>query len=313
MSPAPLIVFPSWKSLGVGLAAWVLLVTSGSALAATISFTARIDDGTLLKSTTGANLNGQVRFGVFWDQNVTNSTFLNASSVGNLWSSTPAAQRFSTLQSNFLSLITNTVSVTNGSFSFTGTANNEYDTGVSDGQEGTILISMREQPIFAFVTDSFSSPTGVAILAATLVTVGDDNSIDAGATPWGLAFNAVTDETWGTTEATVTTVVGTTNGSPINSVQLASLPGGAPATPTLKLLTTGTPVYTNGNTVVTHTFAGNSNATYVFEYKSSLATAWQTNAISVNSSTNFSVAFTNSGVNSTNEWKNRMFFRVKNG
>jgi hypothetical protein len=312
MSPAPLIVFPSWKSLGVGLAAWVLLVTSGSALAATISFTASIDDGTLLKSTTGAILNGQVRFGVFWDQNVTNSTFLNASSVGNLWSSTPAAQRFSTLQTNFLSLTTNTVSVTNGSFSFTGTANNEYDTGVSDGQGDPILISMRDKPIFAFVTDSFSSPTGVAILAATLVTVGDETDFFDGKTTWGLAFNAVTDE-WGNTDPTVTTVVGTTNGSPINSVQLASLPGGSPTTPTLKLLAIGTPVYTNGNTVVTHTFAGNSNATYVFEYKTSLTSPWQTNPVSVNSSTNFSVAFTNSGVNSTNEWKNRMFFRVKNG
>ncbi len=84
------------------------------------------------------------------------------------------------------------------------------------------------------------------------------------------------------------------------------------ALPTLRLLSLGSPVFTNGNTVITHTFAGNSNATYVIEYKSSLASAWQTNAVSVNSSTNFSVTFTNSGVNSTNDWKSRMFFRVKN-
>lgn len=97
------------------------------------------------------------------------------------------------------------------------------------------------------------------------------------------------------------------------SVSQPTLSADIRALPTLRLLSLGSPVFTNNNTVITHTFAGNSNATYVFEYKSSLASGWQTNAVSVNSSTNFSVTFTNSGVNSTNDWRNRMFFRVKNG
>jgi len=85
------------------------------------------------------------------------------------------------------------------------------------------------------------------------------------------------------------------------------------ALPTLRLLSIGTPVFTNGNTTITHTFSGNSNASYVFEFKTGLTNTWQTNAVAVGSSTNFSVTFTNRGVNSTNDWKNRMFFRVKNG
>jgi hypothetical protein len=97
------------------------------------------------------------------------------------------------------------------------------------------------------------------------------------------------------------------------SVTQPTLTADIRALPTLRLLSLGSPVFTNGNTVITHTFAGNSNATYVIEYKTSLASAWQTNAASVNSSTNFSVTFTNSGINSTNDWKSRMFFRVKNG
>ena len=98
-----------------------------------------------------------------------------------------------------------------------------------------------------------------------------------------------------------------------NGLTLANTGGSAPAAPTLRLLAVGTPVYANGDTTVTHTFSGNSNATYIFEYKASLAGAWQTNTVSVASGSTFSVTFTNGGVNSTNEWKNRMFFRVKNG
>ena len=499
-----------WKSLSAGFMAWVLLANPGVSQAATISFSASIDDGTVLKSTTGANLSGQVKFGVFWNQNASQADILDSAAVGNLWSSTSASQRFATLQSSFLSLTTNTISITNGSFAFSGTANNEYDTGVDDGQGGTFLVNLRNAAIFAFVTDNFSAPTGVAILTAAFATVGDENDVFQGATSWSLLFNSGSDE-WGSYDPTVSTVVGTIGGSPnVTSVQLESLPGGAAtptitgaataaaftttygtasaaqtfpvsganltaslvataptglevssdgttygstatfaqsgglasgtlhvrlaataalsgsynsqnivlsstgatsvnvataasgnsvsaktltisgltaankdfdgtttatvtgtpayvglvngetfsvsgtvtwafpdaavgsgktltrtgdyaapsanysvtqptltasirALPTLRLLSLGSPVYTNGNTTITHTFAGNPSATYVFEYKSSLTNAWQTNAVAVGSSTNFSVTFTNSGVNSTNEWKNRMFFRVKNG
>jgi hypothetical protein len=489
--------------------AWALLANPGISQAATITFSASIGDGTVLKSTSGANLSGQVKFGVFWNQNASQAGILNSAAVGNLWSSTSASQRFSTLQSSFLSLTTNTISVTNGSFAFSGTANNEYDTGVDDGAGGTFLVNLRDAAIFAFVTDNFSAPTGVAILTAAFATVGDENDFFQGATSWSLLFNPGSDE-WGSYDATVSTVVGTIGGSPITSVQLESLPGGAAiptitgaataaaftttygtasaaqtfsvsganltaslvataptglevssdgtaygstatftqsggmvtgtlrvrlaataavsgtynsqnivlssagassvnvataasgnsvaakaltisgltaddkdfdgtttatvsgtptyvglvngetssvsgtvtwafpdsavgsgknlsrtgtynapsanytvtqptltasirALPTLRLLAIGTPVFTNGNTTITHIFSGNSNASYLFEYKSSLTNAWQTNTVAVGSSTNFSVTFTNSGVNSTNEWKNRMFFRVKNG
>jgi hypothetical protein len=500
-----------WKSLSAGFMAWVLLANPGISQAATINFSASIDDGTVLKSTTGANLSGQVKFGVFWNQNASQAGILNSAAVGNLWSSTSAPQRFATLQSSFLSLTTNTISVTNGSFAFSGTANNEYDTGVEDGQGGTFLVNLRNAAIFAFVTDNFSAPTGMAILTAAFATVGDENDFFQGATSWSLLFNSGSDE-WGSYDPTVSTVVGTIGGSPnaVTSVQLESLPGSA-ATPTitgavtaaaftttygtasaaqtfpvsganltaslvataptglevssdgtaygstatfaqaggsasgtlhvrlaataavsgsynsqnivlsstgatsvnvatpasgnsvsakaltisgltaankdfdgtttatvtgtpayvglvngetfsvsgavtwafpdaavgsgktltrtgdyaapsanysvtqptltasiralpaLRLLSIGTPVFTNGNTTITHTFSGNNSASYVFEFKSGLNNAWQTNAVSVGSSTNFSVTFTNFGVNSTNEWRNRMFFRVKNG
>lgn len=489
--------------------AWALLANPGISQAATITFSASIGDGTVLKSTSGANLSGQVKFGVFWNQNASQAGILNSAAVGNLWSSTSASQRFSTLQSSFLSLTTNTISVTNGSFAFSGTANNEYDTGVDDGAGGTFLVNLRDAAIFAFVTDNFSAPTGVAILTAAFATVGDENDFFQGATSWSFLFNPGSDE-WGSYDATVSTVVGTTGGSPITSVQLESLPGGAAiptitgaataaaftttygtasaaqtfsvsganltaslvataptglevssdgtaygstatfteaggsasgtlrvrlaasapvsgsynsqnivlsstgaasvnvttaasgnsvsakpltisgltaaskdfdgttaatvtgspayvglvngdtssvsgtvtwafpdaavgsgktlnrsgsynapsanytvtqptltasirALPTLRLLSIGTPVFTNGNTTITHTFSGNSNASYVFEFKTGLTNTWQTSAVAVGSSTNFSVTFTNSGVNSTNDWKNRMFFRVKNG
>ena len=499
--------FLSWKGLCACFVVWACLVTAGSGYAATINFNASIDDGTVLKGPSGSNLNGQVRFGVFWDQNVATPSFLNNVDVGSIWSTTASGQRLSVLQSRFLSLTSSDISVTNGYFSFSGTANNEYDTGMVDGNGDPILVGMRDAAIFAFVVDSFSSPTALAVLSAVFSTVGDENDFFDGRTTWGLAFNSVSDE-WGSTVATANTVVGTAGGSPINSVQLVALSGvggavisstgtlaplstiygtassvqtisisgtgltgditataptgvevssdgitygstanflrsggsvsgsllvrlaatapvsgsynlqnivlsstgassvnlttaasgnsvaakgltitgltaaskdfdgtsaatvsgnprfeglangetysvnglvtwafpdttvgnnkqlsrtgsySAPsgnysvtqptltasirALPTLRLLTIGTPAFASGNTTVTHTFAGNTNASYQFEYKSALTEAWQTHPVVVNAGSNFSVTFTNTGVNSTNEWKNKMFFRVKN-
>jgi len=97
------------------------------------------------------------------------------------------------------------------------------------------------------------------------------------------------------------------------SVTQPTLTASIRALPALRLLSLGSPVYTNGNTTITHTFAGNPSATYVLEYKSRLTNAWVAHPVAVGSSTNFSVTLTNSGSNSTNEWKNGMFFRVKNG
>jgi hypothetical protein len=505
--------FLSWKGLCACFVVWACLVTAGSGYAATINFNAFIADGTVLKGASGANLNGQVRFGVFWDQNVATPTFLNEAAVGSIWSTNSASQRFSALQSRFLSLTSSAITVANGSFSFDGTANNEYDTGTVDANGDPIIVSMRDAPIFAFVVDSFSSPTALAVLSAVFSTVGDDNDFVDGLTRWSLAFNSVSD-VWGSQDATANTVVGTAEGSPISSVRLedlsedgdssgtsgaaisstgtlaplsttygtpsivqtisisgtgltgnitATAPTGlevssdgtewgttaiflrsggsvsgilqvrlaatapvsgsydsqnivlsttegssvnvtttasgnsvlpkalyisgltaankdfdgtttatvtgtpaydglvngdtssvsgtvtwafpdaavgsgktldrsgsynAPsanytvsqpaltasirALPTLRMLSIGTPVFTNGNTTITHAFSGNSGASYVFEFKTGLTNTWQTNAVAVGSSTNFSVTFTNTGVNSTNEWKNKMFFRVKN-
>ena len=97
------------------------------------------------------------------------------------------------------------------------------------------------------------------------------------------------------------------------SLTQPSLTASIRALPTLRLISIGTPVYNNGNTTVTHTFSGNVGANYVFEYKTSLSSPWQTHAVSVGSSPSFSVTFTNNGANSVNEWKDKMFFRVKNG
>jgi hypothetical protein len=498
--------FLSWKGLCAGFMVWACLVTAGSGYAATINFNASIEDGTVLKGASGSNLNGQVRFGVFWNQDVANPSFLDEVAVGSIWSSTPVGERFSALQSRFLSLTSSAISVTNGTFNFSGDANNEYNTGLVDANEDPILVSMRDAAIFAFVVDSFSSPTALAVLSAVFSKVGDENDFFDGRTTWGLAFNSVSDE-WGSTVATANTVVGTAGGSPISSVQLVALSGGvgaaisstgalaplitiygtpssvqtvnisgtnltdnitataptgvevssdgttygstaifgrsggsvagslrvrlaatapvsgaydsqnivlssgaiivnvttaasgnsvaakaltisgltaankdfdgttvatvtgtpsfvglangetypvsgsvawafpestvgdnktliqtgsysAPsgnysvgqptltasirAIPALRLLTIGTPVFANGNTTVMHTFAGNTNATYQFEFKSSLTETWKTHPVVVNAGNNFSVTFTNTGVNSTNEWKNKMFFRVKN-
>ncbi|NDE55128.1 MAG: hypothetical protein EB069_11315, partial [Actinobacteria bacterium] len=97
------------------------------------------------------------------------------------------------------------------------------------------------------------------------------------------------------------------------SLTQPSLTASIRALPTLRLISIGTPVYNNGKTTVTHTFSGNVGANYVFEYKTSLSSPWQTHAVSVGSSPSFSVTFTNNGANSVNEWKDKMFFRVKNG
>lgn len=83
--------------------------------------------------------------------------------------------------------------------------------------------------------------------------------------------------------------------------------------PTLRLLAPGTPSYVGGNTVITHTFAVNANGPYVIEYKSTLSDTWKTSNVTVSNSNNFSVTFTNPGTNSTSDWKDRMFFRAKNG
>ena len=84
------------------------------------------------------------------------------------------------------------------------------------------------------------------------------------------------------------------------------------ALPTLRLLTLGEPVFAGGNTTVVHTFAVNANGSYVLEYKSSLADDWKSASVTVSNNSNFSVTFINAGVNTTSDWKNRMFFRVKN-
>jgi hypothetical protein len=499
--------FLSCKGLCACFMVWACLVTAGSGYAATINFNASIEDGTVLKGASGANLTGQARFGVFWNQDVESPIFLDDVAVGSIWSSTPVGERFSALQSRFLSLTSSAISVTNGTFNFSGYANNEYNTGLVDANEDPILVSMRDAAIFALIVDSFSSPSALAVLSAVFSKVGDENDFFDGRTTWGLAFNSVSDE-WGSTVATANTVVGTAGGSPINSVQLVGLSGvggaaisstgtlaplstiygtassvqninisgtgltgdvtataptgvevssdgttygstatflrsggsvsgslrvrlaaaapvsglydsqkivlstpgasnaivttaasgnsvaakgltisgltaankdfdgttvatvsGTPtfvglvngetypesgsvawafpdstvggnktliqtgsysapsgnysvtqptltasirAIPALRLLTIGTPVFANGNTTVMHTFAGNSNASYQFEFKSSLTEAWQTHPVVVNAGNNFSVTFTNTGINSTNEWKNKMFFRVKN-
>ena len=84
------------------------------------------------------------------------------------------------------------------------------------------------------------------------------------------------------------------------------------ALPTLRLLSLGDPAYAGGNTTVIHTFAVNSAGVYVLEYKSSLSDVWREMSVTVANSNNFSVTFINSGVNTATEWKNRMFFRVRN-
>ena len=82
--------------------------------------------------------------------------------------------------------------------------------------------------------------------------------------------------------------------------------------PTLRLLTVGDPTYAGGNTTVVHTFAVNANGSYLLEYKSSLADDWKSESVTVSNNNNFRVTFINSGVNTATDWKNRMFFRLRN-
>jgi hypothetical protein len=84
------------------------------------------------------------------------------------------------------------------------------------------------------------------------------------------------------------------------------------AVPTLRLLTLGEPAYAGGNTTVTHTFSCNANGAYVLEYKSSLSDNWRSMNVTVSNNSNFSVTFINVGMNTSSDWKNRMFFRAKN-
>jgi YDG domain len=84
------------------------------------------------------------------------------------------------------------------------------------------------------------------------------------------------------------------------------------ALPTLRLLGLGVPAYAGGNTTVIHTFAVNSTGVYVLGYKSSLSDVWSEMSVTVSNNNSFSVTFINSGVNTSTEWKNRMFFRVRN-
>ena len=103
-------------------------------------------------------------------------------------------------------------------------------------------------------------------------------------------------------------------GAPSGNYTVAqpSLTASIRALPTLRLLTLGEPTYAGGNTTVTHTFSCNANGSYVLEYKSSLADAWKTMNVTVSNNSNFSVTFINAGVDTTSDWKNRMFFRAKN-
>lgn len=84
------------------------------------------------------------------------------------------------------------------------------------------------------------------------------------------------------------------------------------AVPTLRLLTLGEPIFAGGDTTVIHTFAVNANGSYVLEYKGSLADDWKSVSVTVSNNNNFSVTFINAGVNTTSDWRNRMFFRIKN-
>ena len=124
--------------------------------------------------------------------------------------------------------------------------------------------------------------------------------------------------TWSFPDSTVgadktLTQNGTYNSPSANyTVTQPTLTASIRALPTLRLLTLGEPAYAGGNTTVTHTFSCNANGSYVLEYKSSLADAWKTMNVIVSNNNNFSVTFINAGVNTTSDWKNRMFFRAKN-
>ena len=124
--------------------------------------------------------------------------------------------------------------------------------------------------------------------------------------------------TWSFPDSTVgadktLTQNGTYNSPSANyTVTQPTLTASIRALPTLRLLTLGEPAYAGGNTTVTHTFSCNANGSYVLEYKSSLADAWKTMNVTVSNNSNFSVTFINVGMNTSSDWKNRMFFRAKN-
>jgi hypothetical protein len=111
-----------------------------------------------------------------------------------------------------------------------------------------------------------------------------------------------------------TLVLSGSYGAPSGNYTVAqpSLTASIRALPTLRLLTLGEPAYAGGNTTVTHTFSCDANGSYVLEYKSSLADTWKTMNVTVSNNSNFSVTFINVGMNTSSDWKNRMFFRAKN-
>jgi hypothetical protein len=279
----------------IGLA-WLLGGLVGPASAVQVSVTLDWTDGFTAKDSTGANLttNGPtVQLG--WFSGITSSNISTTVTRANL------GTYFTTFAStNFLGIPAGS----DNQYAFDGDnttvdeldANNE-PTGNDPATKTTLYMvitsGLGDLGIFKWVRNAvdFFFPRDPSTYT---------NDRTALATQVGVANSFNTVAVVGTVSATGLTLT--------NTGASASVPD-----PTLRLLSVGTPVYTNGNTVITHTFAGNSNAAYVIEYKGSLTEAWKTNAVSVNSSTNFSVTFTNIGVNSTNDWKSRMFFRVKNG
>jgi len=151
---------------------------------------------------------------------------------------------------------------------------------------------------FLWVQTANSLESGLFVSRQTLPSAG-----------FGVSFQI--DATAG--ETGVTALRGTVTDSGLKTATLSAGTSSNNVVPTLRLLVAGLPSYSGGNTVITHSFAINANGSYVLEYKSSLADAWKTQNISVVNSNSFTVTLTNNGVNSTNDWKNRMFFRVKNG
>jgi hypothetical protein len=136
--------------------------------------------------------------------------------------------------------------------------------------------------------------------------VNSENFPVSGAVTWAFPDSAVGADK-------VLTRIGTYNSPSANyTVTQPTLTASIRALPTLRLLTLGEPVYASGNTTVTHNFAVNASGSYVLEYKSSLSDDWKSESVTVSNNNNFSVTFINSGVNTVTDWKNRMFFRVRN-
>ena len=151
--------------------------------------------------------------------------------------------------------------------------------------------------------------TTTASVTGTPTYVGLVNSQDfpvTGSVTWAFPDSSV-----GAGKSLIRT--GTYNSPSANyTVTQPSLTASIRPIPTLRLITPGEPVYSGGNTTVTHTFAVNANGSYVLEYKSSLSEDWKSESVAVANNNNFSVTFINSGVNTVTDWKNRMFFRVRN-